>query len=777
MAGGNKKRSNKPTARKPALFVAGGLLSDWSPISSTPKVRNPNGGNGNSKSALRSGNSDRGKGSGSTSESRKPRGNAFGYVYPTVDYQEGSLPNEGNNADSNLDESHPDVLVDSKETLIVTYEAQTPSVEPQKSEFTYDYSTSFSLDDSSHRGLGFCAEEEATPSGIGSSLQMEMKESDYFNSSSSEEEMDANVTYVREASTNLVDDLLAPSSSPEKNPGFLSIGGMKLYTQDILEEEDDEDGEELLDEEKSESSGSEDSSELSESNSDGSNDTSDSDSDIDEEVALDYFKGIGGSDKVVDIKQFVEPVLDVSDDDDDSTSGNCFDETLKKLSGISLQDASKEYGLKKPQSGKKYPAEASRPRDTRYTSSSALDDLMLVKDPRTISARKKKHVARFPQSWPSEAQKNKNFRNFPGEKKKHRKETIALKRRERMIRRGVDLQQINLKLQQLVLDGVDMFSFQPMHSKDCSQVRRIAAIYCLRSDCQGSGKKRFVTVTRTVHTCMPSSIDKIRLEKLIGAGDEDADLAVNDIKLVKGDKSRGKKAAKGSSVFSPLEPLRSSQSKSLKNTPNHRGSSEASKNKKNGKTGSYAQNPVSFISSGVMQSNTVEINTVMSKEANDSCNEKGKGVESSTSYGAFELHTTGFGSKMMAKMGFTEGRGLGKDGQGMAEPIEVIQRPKLLGLGAQAAETSGNLSKNENRQFGKNETSGNLSKKENKQFGKNETSQRFASFEMHTKGFGSKMMAKMGFVEGMGLGKDSQGMVNPLVAVKFPKSRGLGAKG
>ncbi|KAF5945886.1 hypothetical protein HYC85_016114 [Camellia sinensis] len=776
MAGGNKKRSTKPTTRKPALFVAGGLLSDWSPISSTPKGRNPNGGNGNSKSALRSGNSDRAKGSGSTSESRKPRGNAFGYVYPTVDYQEGSLPNEGNNADSNLDESHPDVLVDSKETLIVTYEAQTPSVEPQKSEFTYDYSTSFSLDDSSHRGLGFCAEEEATPSGIGSSLQMEMKESDYFNSSSSEEEMDANVSYVREASTDLVDDLLAQSSSPEKNPGFLSIGGMKLYTQDILEEEDDEDGEELLDEEKSESSGSEDSSESSESNSDGSNDTSDSDSDIDEEVALDYFKGIGGSDKVVDIKQFVEPVLDVSDDDD-STSGSCFDETLKKLSGISLQDASKEYGLKKPQSGKKFPAEASRPRDTRYTSSSALDDLMLVKDPRTISARKKKHVARFPQSWPSEAQKNKNFRNFPGEKKKHRKETIALKRRERMIRRGVDLQQINLKLQQLVLDGVDMFSFQSMHSKDCSQVRRIAAIYCLRSDCQGSGKKRFVTVTRTVHTCMPSSIDKIRLEKLIGAGDEDADLAVNDIKPVKGDKSRGKKAAKGSSGFSPLEPLRSSQSKSLKNTPNHRGSSEVSKNKKNGKTGSYAQNPVSFVSSGVMQSNTVEINTVVSKETNDTCNEKGKGVESSTSYGAFELHTTGFGSKMMAKMGFTEGRGLGKDGQGMAEPIEVIQRPKLLGLGAQAAETSGNLSKNENRQFGKNETSGNLSKKENKQFGKNETPQRFASFEMHTKGFGSKMMAKMGFVEGMGLGKDSQGMVNPLVAVKFPKSRGLGAKG
>ena len=51
-----------------------------------------------------------------------------------------------------------------------------------------------------------------------------------------------------------------------------------------------------------------------------------------------------------------------------------------------------------------------------------------------------------------------------GEKKKHRKEKIALKRWERMIRRGVDLEQINLKLQQMVLDGVDILSFQPMYS-------------------------------------------------------------------------------------------------------------------------------------------------------------------------------------------------------------------------------------------------------------------------------------------------------------------------
>jgi G patch domain-containing protein 2 len=51
------------------------------------------------------------------------------------------------------------------------------------------------------------------------------------------------------------------------------------------------------------------------------------------------------------------------------------------------------------------------------------------------------------------------------------------------------------------------------------------------------------------------------------------------------------------------------------------------------------------------------------------------------------------------------------------------------------------------------------------------------SFEKHTKGFGSKMMAKMGFVEGSGLGRESQGITAPLGAVRLPKSRGLGAKG
>lgn len=55
-------------------------------------------------------------------------------------------------------------------------------------------------------------------------------------------------------------------------------------------------------------------------------------------------------------------------------------------------------------------------------------------------------------------------------------------------------------------------------------------------------------------------------------------------------------------------------------------------------------------------------------------------------FGAFEKHTTGFGSRMLAKMGFKgEGSGLGKT-EGIAEPVTASTRGKRVGLGAFGAE-------------------------------------------------------------------------------------------
>ncbi|KAJ0788690.1 putative G-patch domain, R3H domain, R3H domain superfamily protein [Helianthus annuus] len=707
MAGGsNKRKPNKSKPRKPtkqSLFVEGGLLSDWSPvITSTPsrgkgnQSRTING--SKKKSAIRS------KGSGSNLkivESKKPIKNTFAYKYPQVS----TLADEGGDEHNKFDESNPLVLVDSKESKIIAYMDQGPVTDSETVIYSYNYGASLEADDSSHIGLGFHVESEESPSIIGATPVTEKVEYSRFDSSS-----------AHEMETDMMDDDGNGSSSPVTNSGFLSIGGVKLYTHDISCDDDDEEDDGDDEEGEEESSDSEDSCE-----------SSDSDGQI----------------------------LDSSDDDEEDFSGGRFGEMLEGVSGIQLQDASREHGMKKPRSKNK-----SRAKPGKFGAAtddwSTIDDLMLVKNSRSLYG-KKKHAPKLPQSWPSKAEKSKNFRRFSGEKKKLRQDRIASKRKERMIR-GVDLEKINYKLEQMVKNKGDIMSFQLMHSRDCSQVQRLAAIYHLHSGSQGSGKKRFVTVTRTQHTRMPSSSDRIRLEMLLRINDE-----ANDTPVCKTPSNRIK-----NSGLNPLDP------KSAK-------SNDSSKKKRRDKdkTGSYAAQPVSFISSGNMVTESEKTVVVDHQTLNNN-----KVVANSSNYGAFEMHTTGFGSRMMAKMGFVDGGGLGKDGGGISEPIEVIQRPKSLGLGAKIPETSEPVNatpppQKPNRQGGQGSRgSESRGKSGNVHFGSFEKHTKgFGSFEKHTKGFGSKMMAKMGFVEGMGLGRDSQGMVQPLVASRLPKSRGLGARG
>ncbi|KAH0927588.1 hypothetical protein HID58_019844 [Brassica napus] len=669
-SGGRRRRTNN------TLFVEGGALADF------PKDHSfstPSRGRSSSrKGSKKPGSSDRASGL------RRCSGQSYAYQYPSGD---------GNQIVAYLDDQTP-----SKEVVKVNYE----------------YGSSFVLggdDDETHKGLGF--ESDAGPSG---SLSV------------SKELGDEN---CEEGGDEAMPDVVKVKPS-KRNSGFISIGGMKLYTEDISDDE------ESGGEEEEGSIGSEESEESSDE-SESSEDMFGSDTEIDDAVAKDYLEGIGGSENMLDAHWLAEKSLDQLDLSSGSDSSAEM-KTGKKLTGFALQKASMEYGKKK----------VTRSHFSGH-GKATMDDLMFVKDPRSLSGKKNKKTKFLPQSWPSGSQKSKHARTFPGEKKKHRKEYIALKRRERMLQRGVDLADINIQLERFVLENVDMHCFQRMHNRDCSQVRRLADVYRLSSSCTGSGKKSFVTVTRTYQTCMPSASDKVRIEKLIGAGDEEEDFAVSGggVKVKSGGLER--KKAKDSAKKRPTR-------------------EERERNKSSGKKSSYAEQPVSFVSCGVIDSEIAVAKTSSDVNVAKQVGETTPEASSGPDIGAFEVHTRGFGSKMMAKMGFIEGGGLGKEGKGISQPIEAVQRPKSLGLGLDFSIDTDEASPpiNNNAKKNRSSSSGKQVKRGSHDIG---------AFEQHTTGFGSRMMARMGFVDGSGLGRESQGIVNPLVAVRRPRARGLGAEG
>ncbi|KAI3714945.1 hypothetical protein L6452_21907 [Arctium lappa] len=140
--------------------------------------------------------------------------------------------------------------------------------------------------------------------------------------------------------------------------------------------------------------------------------------------------------------------------------------------------------------------------------------------------------------------------------------------------------------------------------------------------------------------------------QLLGVGKEEVDFTLNGTSVDKIASNRSKKASKGTNGLSLLD-SRLTKGKT---------SGESSKKKKRDKdkTSTYVAQPVSFLSCG-----TMALEPVASVVTIDDSKPKDR-IALPSSYGAFEMHTTCFGSRMMAKMGYVDGGGMGKDGRGIA---------------------------------------------------------------------------------------------------------------
>eukprot|EP00250_Pteridium_aquilinum_P019304 c24387_g1_i1 orf=131-2464(+) len=523
----------------------------------------------------------------------------------------------------------------------------------------------------------------------------------------------------------------AGNAADAGDSGFLCIGGVRIYTNKAHDWYEEQDGiaygeEELplghFDQRRRSKKKYKQKFQQVSSDSDDSDESENYGStDIDEDIAEDYIAGLQGDFMDMDVllqtpgvhhqmrvedmgeSSFTsEDSLHSSDDSSDEETLGHNAELLQTMllsgNGSESEDIDSE--------DEKFNLECLKLECSGDENEGAIQDLCSQSTAVDKAAAKKRikqmKAGNFCLSQPAQGSSSSKKKNkTPGSRKWQRTEMIARKRQERASLRGFDLATINAKLESIVLNNVDMFAFEPMGKSDCLQVQKLASVYRLKSGSQAAGKRRFVMVTRTMQTSLPSGNDKARLEEMLRFyKNEDTFLELPQRgSSRKGEGEQRRMASKSRRAtrlaFQSMKGGSVLKQDHISKLPS---SSKKTTNRRNKSTANYASQPLSFVSSGIIKSegDDLVMGTTDAVLTNDLCLEDvqdtpGLGVEKTVAgkftsralcIGQFEAHTKGFGSRMLAKMGYTEGSGLGKESQGIAQPLQAIKRPKSLGLGA-----------------------------------------------------------------------------------------------
>jgi hypothetical protein len=389
----------------------------------------------------------------------------------------------------------------------------------------------------------------------------------------------------------------------------------------------------------------------------------------------------------------------------------------------------------------------------------------------------------------------------PGEKKRNKAQLRTEKRAARSAAKGFDLSSVDRKLRTFVestqdLDGL----FLPSLSSPVVRkvVFRLASFYGIKATVQGSNKRRMVILQSTLKTAMPDA------EGVRGV----AELLRNwEVLEQKGAVADGRAVALSGKFADLLDEIESDDGTGRKRRGKHGGGGKKKNNKSGGsRVHGSSLRPVAFVSSGVVGGNDDDDVEELEEEMEEEEEEvvvvvtdqvttaKAKAKATTQLLHVYEDNSgeednddqgTGLGSVFQysrtttsQREGITNGGRLLGLGAALGIGSDVFTNKSIQGNAPSINGTKPKRQgKKKKKRCGNNmveESDDNVEEEDGDRQGHHGVSGDFAYFEKHGSGIGSRLLSKMGWEVGQGLGPRG-GIAEPIQATMRRKNLGLGA--